>query len=343
MLAVSGFGITLEEALDLAVKKNPEIRALESEIRRFDGLERAAYAFPNPELDFESGFITTDRFGRPEGRVLYLLELSQPVPLWGVREKGRAVVREEREAFLREVEARKREILGEVYRAFYEALFRKEVVRIWEENLRTAEEVEEFVERSYDLGEATLLELLRARRERDLAEVRLRIARAELETALQDLSRLLNTEVEDVEGDLEGVRDIREVDLEDLPSVVALKRRIKAVERDIELQRALARPTLDAGFQIEDSEEGYYGLRATFRVGLPVFYRRQGEILERIALKEALKSRLEGEVLRIDTRLRSIRIRFSALLKELRRIEERVIPRAEEELKLALRSYRLKL
>ncbi len=342
MLTVSSLSLTLEEAFDLAVRKNPEIRALESEVKRFDGLEKIAYAFPNPELNFESGFITTDRFGRPEGRVLYLLEVSQPIPLWGVREKGRAVVREERKAFLSTVEARKREILGEVYRAFYEALFRKEVVRIWEENLRTAEEVEEFVRRSYDLGEVTLLELLRARRERDLAEVRLKIARAELETALQDLSRLLNTEVRVVEGNLRDIEDIRAIDLEDLPSVVAIRRRIRAVDRDIELQRTLARPTLDAGLQLQDSEEGYYGLRATLRIRLPIFYRRQGEILERLALKEALKNRLEGEILRIERKLRSVKIRFSTLLEELRKIEEKVIPRAEEELKLALKSYRLR-
>jgi outer membrane protein TolC len=337
-----GFSITLEEALRVALERNPEIKALESERGRFEGLERIAYAFPNPDLGFESGFLTTDRYGGPKGRLLYLLEFSQPIPLWGVREKGRAVVREEKRAFLSGLEAKRREILGEVYRTFHEALFRKEVVRIWRENLRTAEEVEEFVRRSYELGEVTLLELLRAKREKDLARVRLRIAEAEFKTSLQDLSRLLNLEVKDVEGDLRQIRDLRDLKVEDLPSVRALKGLIRAVEREIELQRALARPTLSAGFILEDSEEGYYGLRAALTVGLPLFYRRQGEILERTAFKEALRKRLEGEILRIEKRLRSVRIRILALKEELERLEGGVIPRAEEELNLALKSYRLR-
>lgn len=342
LVASVSFGITLEEAIELALERNPEIRAIEREAGRFEGLEIAAYAFPNPEIGFESGYIITDRYIRPEGRALYLLEFSQPIPLWGVREKRRAVVREERESFLSSAEARKREILGEVYRVFYEALFRKEAVRIWEENLRIASEVEEFVERAYELGEAALLELLRARRERDLAEVRLRIAEAELRSVLQELSRLLNTEVMNVEGDLRDIKDIRDIDLEDLPSVRAIRKAIKSVEKDIDLQRAFAKPTLRVGLLVEDSEEGYYGLRATLTVGLPLFYRRQGEILERTAIKEALREKLKGEILRIDRRLRSIRIRLSTLLKELEKIEKTVIPRAKEELNLALKSYRLR-
>ena len=342
-ITFSGYGITLEEALNIAQERNPELKALEKELESFEGREKAAYAFPNPELGFESGYITTDRYGRPKGRALYLLEFSQPIPLWGVREKGRSVVREEREAFRNLLESRKREILGEVYRLFYEALFRKEVVKIWQENLKTAKEVEEFVKRSYDLGEATQLDLLRAKRERDLAEVRLKIAEADLRSALQDLSRVINAEVKDVEGDLRDIRHIRDLNLQDLPTVRAIKKSIRAVEKTIDLERALAKPTLSAGFLVEDSEEGYYGLRATLSVGLPIFYRRQGEILERLAQKKALERRLEGEILRIRKRLRSISIRFSTLTGELDRIERIVIPRAKEELDLAIKSYMLRV
>jgi outer membrane protein TolC len=337
-----GFSITLDEALKIALERNTEIRALENERKRFEGLERIAYSFPNPELGFESGFITTDKEGKQKGRFLYLLELSQPIPLWDVREKKRAVVKESEKAFLDGLEAQRRKILGEVYRAFYESLYRKEVVSIERESLRTAEEVEGFVRRAYELGEATLLELLRAKREKDLAEVRLRVAEARLKTSLQELSKLLNFDVREVEGDIKEIRNLTDLKVEDLPSVKAFEKRIRAVSREIELQKALAKPSLSAGFVVEDSEEGYYGLRAALRVDLPFFYRRQGEILERIAFREALKKRLEGELLRIKRRIESVRIEISTLKEELDRIEKEVIPRAEEELKLALKSYKLR-
>ena len=343
MLVTWSYGITLEEAMKLALQRNPELKALEKDLDSFRGKEIAAYAFPNPEADVESGFVTTERYGRPEGRPIYLFGVSQPIPLWGVREKSRLVVREEREAFKNFLEARRREVLAEVYRLFYEALFRKEIVNIWRENLKTAKEVEEFVRRAYQLGEVTQLDLLRAKRERDLAEVRLKIAEAEFRASLRDLERVINAEVEDVEGNLREIRDIRDIELEDLPTVRAIKRRIRAVERGVDLEKALAKPTLSAGFIVEDSEEGYYGLRLSLSVGIPVFYRRQGEILEKIYQKEALKRRLEGEILRVRKRLRSIKIRLSALKRELERIENVVIPRAKEELDLAIRSYRLRV
>jgi len=340
LFAGLSFGIGIEEAMRTALEKNPQIRALEEEVKVFEGMERAAVAFPNPEVRLESGFLTNDRDGKPKGRALYLIEFNQPIPLWGVRGKSREVVLKEKEAFQSMVESQKRTILAEVYRSFYNSLYLKEVAGIWEENYETAKEVEEFVKKAYELGEVTLLELLRARREKDLARVQYRVALSRYEASLKELSRLLGVEVSDVEGELRNYPSLTEVDLESLPTVVSIKKEIERVERQINLERALAKPRLSAGFVVEDAEGDYYGLRGAVTLDLPVFYRRQGEILQNVALKRALKSRLEAELLRLKTRLESVRIRMEALEKELRKLEEEVIPRAGEELALAIKSYR---
>jgi len=250
LLAGLSFGLSLEEAMRTALEKSPVLKAMEERLRIFEGMERSASAFPNPHIGFESGFLATDKKGGASGRAVYLR----------IREKSRKVVEEERESFQKAFEARKREILAEVYRSFYTALVRKEVVEVWRESVRTAEEVEAFVKKAYELGEVTEL-----------------------------------------------------------------------------------KPTLSAGFVIEDSEEGYYGLRFSLSTTFPVFYRRQGEILQGIARREALRRELEAELLRLRTKLSSIKVRMETLRKEIERLEREIIPRAKEELDLALRSYRLRV
>jgi len=340
--AVTGFGSTIEEVMAKALRENPELKALREELGTFTGLERSLSAFPNPEVGFESGFITTDRDGKPRGRGLYLLDLSQDIPLWGVRGKGRKLARTMKKAFEWRIEQRKREILAEVYRGFYRSLFSKEILNIARENLRVAEEVLSFVRKSYELGEVTELELYRAKREKDLALAQLSIARSEYEASLKDLSGIVGTEIKTVEGDLSELRDIRDLSPEEVPSVLAIRSEIDSFNRQIDLERALAKPELSAGFVIEDSEEGYYGLRGALSLSLPLFYRRQGEIIEATSRKKAAGQQLRGEIFRIQQTLDSIKVRFRTLKETLKTLEEDTIPTAKKELELAIRSYRLR-
>ena len=339
LISSLSFGIGIEEAMRTALEKSPQIKALEEEVKVFEGRERSALAFPNPEVRVESGFLTNDEDGKPKGRALYLVEFNQPIPLWNVRGKSRNVVLKEKESFENAVEARKREILAQVYRSFYTSLYLKEVASIWEENYETAKEVERFVKKAYDLGEVTLLELLRARREKDLARVRYSVALAKYRASLKELSRFIGVEVKEVEGDLRSYPSLSELDVENLPTVLSIKKGIESIERQIELEKALARPQLSAGFVVEDADGDYYGFRGAITLDLPLFYRRQGEILQNVALRRALKRQLEAELLRVKSRLESVRIRIETLEKELRKLEKEVIPRAREELALAIKSY----
>ncbi len=340
ILTYLSFGIGVNEAIKIAIENNPRIKALEERLKTFEGLKISAGAFPNPSLRFESGFITTDKDFEPEGRILYLLEYEQPLPLWGIREKRKRVIQKEEEAFRNLIDSEKRVLAGEVYIAFYESLFRKEVVRIWEENYRVAKEVLEFVKKSYEYGEATPLELLRARREENIAKIRLQIARAEYEASLRRLSGLIAKEVKDVEGNLRELLNLKSVNPEEVPSVLSLKNRVEAFTRRLEVERALSKPQLGFGFIVEDSEEGYYGLRALISAEIPFFYRRQGEIISALSERNATKKEMEAEILRVRTALNSIKVMFDTILSQIRKLEEEVIPQAEEELELALKSYR---
>ena len=343
LLVAVCYGETIDEVIEVALKESPRIKAIEKELNVYKGLEISVSAFPNPEARLESGFVTNDKDGKPKGRIFNTLEFDQPLPLWGIREKGRRVVRKEREAFQNIVEARKREVIAEIYRMFYESLFRKEVVKVWEENLKTAKEVEEFVRKSYELGEVTPLELLRAQREKDLARIQLEIAKAKFSASLKELSALVGKEIKDVEGDLSAVARPKSIKPEEVPTVQALRKRVQALEEGIRLEKALAKPTVGVGFVVEDSEEGYYGLRGSLTVGLPIFYRRQGEILQKVVQKEVVRERISAERLLVENKIRAINLRLGVILGQLEKLEKEVLPRAKEELELAIKSYRLRV
>ena len=339
LIASLSFGMGIDEVLEKALEKSPLIKVIEEEVKVFEGMRISARAFPNPETRLESGFLTTTKDGKPEGKPLYLLEFNQPIPFWGVREKSEKVVLKEKESFENLVEARKREIIAQVYRDFYKSLYLKEIAKIWEENYKTAKEVEEFVRKSYELGEVTLLELLRAKREKQLAYIQYKVALSKYEASLKELSRLVGVQINDVEGNLRNYPSLKDINIEELPTVKSIRKKIESFERRIELEKSLAKPQVSVGFVVEESKGDYYGLRVSLTLKLPLFYRRQGEILQNSVLKSVFKKRLAAELLRIENRIHSIKIRLETLEKELKRLEDKVIPDAKEELSLAIKSY----
>jgi len=341
LLGISFGSMGIEEALKEALKNNLELKALEKKLKAFEGRELKAIAFPNPELNFESGFITTTDSRGAKGKAVYIAEYFQPIPLWGVREKKREVVLKEKEAFFHYYEQRKKELMGKVYAEFFRSLHRKEILEIKKEELRIAKELEDFVRKSYEMGTVTPLEVLRAERERKVIEMELKIAQKEYRASLKELSVLIGKDVEEVDGDFFKVGELKIFSPEISPLVESLKSKREALERGIALEKALAKPSLGLGLMLEDSEEGYYGIRVVASSEIPLFYRRKGEILEKTFLKESVGLLMEYEKRRIRESLKALQLRYEAIREELEKLEREIIPRAEEELKLAIKSYRL--
>ena len=334
------FGISLEEAIQETLRNSPKLKAWEERIKAFKGMKRSATAFPNPSFRFESGFITTDNGMGSVGKFLYLLEYNQRLPLWGVRDKRKGIVEELEKAFLYEYESEKRKLVGMVYKSFYRAVYLKSRHKLMEANYNLSRELEKFVERAYELGQASKLELLRAKRERRLAEAKLRVEKSLYFSQLKELGALIGKEVKDVEGDIGMIPQIYPLNIEELPQIKAIDHKVKALEKEIVLLKALAKPSVSGGFVIEDSEEGYYGLRASIEIELPIFYRKEGEIIEKRFRGKALIRDLEARKIELSAQVKAILERIKALKTSIQDLEREAIPEAEKELALALKGYR---
>ena len=340
LLVSLGFGINLNGAMETALENSPYLKVWKERMKRFEGLKRSASAFPNPELRFESGFFTTTNGQGSVGRFLYLLEYSQEFPLWGVRSKRRKVVQELEKAFMNLYEVEKRKLLGRVYASFYEALYFKERYALAEKNYQLSKELEEFVKKAHKVGQASSLDLLRAKRERRLAQAKLKVEKSLYLSKLKELGAILGKEISDVEGNIKSFPEIPDLNISKLPHLELLRFKVRATEEEIKLFKALSKPQVGGGFVLEDSEEGYYGIRASLSLKIPLFYRNQGEILERSAEKRALLQEIRAKEIELKATVNSARERIKALKESLSEIEEKALPEAERELALALKGYR---
>ncbi len=335
------FGITLEEGLRILEENNPELRAMKKTFESYKGLEISAKAFPNPELRFESGFFSTTRDFKPVGRLIYILELSQKIPMWSLREKRLSAAKMEKKVFLYDYLSRKNELFSELYDKFYEALYRKELLNIERENLNISKEILEFVERAYKIGERTELELLRAKRNYEEAKIRVSLAENDYERSLKEINALLNKDIKGIKGDLYILSEVKAPEIRKSPRVMRHALVQELLKRRIEVEKALSKPHPSVGFLMEDSEEGYYGFRVSLSFEIPILYRRQGEILRHMKLKEAASYEMKNEELRLSIAVSNALTLMKTLRESIRLIEDVLLPRAEKELSLALKSYRL--
>ncbi|RUM29160.1 MAG: hypothetical protein DSY42_07015 [Aquifex sp.] len=335
------YGLGFKEALEKLEELNPEIKALNRMLESYKGREISARAYPNPELRFESGFFSSTEDFKPIGRFIYTLEISQKLPLWDVRSKRIKLSVLEKETFSHEIQLRKNFIISELYTSFYEALFKKELLKIEEENLKISKEIKDFVEKAYIMGERTQLELLRARRALSQAKIKLNLLKNEYEISLKKLSSFIKEEVEDVEGNLFKIPKITSLNPEDSPKIKALLSKVRVFEKKIELEKALSKPQPSVGILMEDSDKGYYGFRVSVSFEIPLMYRRQGEILQNLELKKATEYSLEAEKLKLKAILESTLSRINVLRKNIEDLEKNLIPSAQKELQLGIKSYRL--
>jgi len=335
------YGLGFKEALEKLKERNPEIKALNRMLEAYKGREISAKAYPNPELRFESGFFSSTEDLKPGGRFIYTLEVSQRLPLWGVRSKRLKLSILEKEIFSYEVQQSINFIISELYTNFYEALFRKELLKIEEENLKISKEIKDFVENAYMMGERTQLELLRARRVLSQAKIQLDLLKNEYEISLKKLSSFIKERVEDVEGNLFNVPKTVYINLEETPRIKGLLSKVRFFEKRIDLEKALSKPQPSVGILMEDSDKGYYGFRVSLSFEMPLMYRRQGEILQNLELKKATEYSLEAEKLRLKALLEATFSKINVLRKSIEHLEKNLIPNAQKELHLGIKSYRL--
>ncbi len=152
---------TLEEVLAIALKENPELKALQAKVEAGKSRIRSSASLPDPWLGLEYDNIPkgTLKFGQAE---MKMYTFSQMIPWPGklslkskISQVGVGIIEQE-------YTAKQRKIIAQIKRSYFELYFNYKAIEVNQENSQLLEQTVKVAERKYSLGKASLMEALKA-------------------------------------------------------------------------------------------------------------------------------------------------------------------------------------
>lgn len=343
--ASSAYSITMEEAVEYALKNNPELRELRFEADAGRGqLEKAKLLLiANPEIE---GYVSKKDKSREEGEGRYTnygIKLSQEFEIAGQRGLRIAAAEKNLSKIAFEIKSKEQAFTADVKNAFARALAAKRKEELTKEVLARQEELLGFTKIKHQAGDVSGLEV-------NLAEVTLGKARrdlilAERESreaflALQGLLGMPPDPVFNVEGELtpslsslpdkEGLKRCAALQRADKKAASSEEERARAALALVQ-KEAVPNITL-SGFYDKDERRDVAGVAVS--VPLPFFDRKQAERKEAQARAEQAgirRARLETAIERNLEEAYSVLV---ASLNELSLFQREIADKSVENLNL---------
>ena len=363
LLLVWGFAgaITLEQVIELAKDRANQIRLSELDIKKAEEEIKRARASILPQVSISYNYTY---FGQdlalgttPHNRQSVVLQLNQTIFNKQVFELIKlANIQRELQSLIKEDVQRTLE--SQVKDLFYGLLYRKELVKLQEENLDYWEENYRVVSAKFSVGVVPKVELLRAQSQLEQARSQLEQARADYLRALEDFKALLK-----LEGNVEpeGTLELKGFSLKEEELLQALKEKnstlrvskkaVELAQGTVELKRAQNLPTVNgfANYQLFTGKRSPVGDTEPLKgysFGVSINYlifdgfSRKAEISE--AELDLLKQRENLMQLEYDlrARLRSTLLSINSLQTQIKAVQSS-LEFAKEGLRLSTERYRL--
>lgn len=356
LLPASGQGqeirsLTLAEALELARERNPDLLAARREREVAQGrLVKARYPNPfNPEI---GGEVTNRSRGEP-GEVGntadFAVTLSQELEVAGQRSKRIEEAERNIEKVSQQVRDAERVLTAQVKEVFYQALSRKRRLDLFGQVESLNRRLQEIAAARFQAGEVPKMEV-------NLAEIRLGqarkgtiVAERDYRNTLRALERLVGLEPK---GEVEPVgqltvqpktfqlADLVRLALEGRPDLRASTEELRRIDAESALTRRLIvpNPTLSFVYREEERRDRIAG--AVVSIPLPVFDRKQAELLQLAGRKDQAGYERQSVELRVRQEVGDALRAYDAAKAEVAVFETAVLERATENFQLMETAYR---
>jgi outer membrane protein, heavy metal efflux system len=278
--------LTLPQALALALTRNPELAAFSEEARAREAATLQVGLLPNPALNISAENLANSHLKGFDGPTV-TLQFSQLIELGGKRTRRVRLADLERDLASWDYEAKRLDVLTDTRKALVQVLAAQERLRLAQELLALAEQVQRSAAERVHAGKVSPLEETKAGVATATARLQLTAAQSELQAARVALAALWGTAAprfERVEGEIETVTAIPSPeDMEGLiaqnPDVARWGTEIEQRQAALALARSHRMPdlTVSAGVR-EYADTGDTALVAGIAVPLPLFDRNQGTI-----------------------------------------------------------------
>jgi outer membrane protein, heavy metal efflux system len=334
--------LTLQDALSIARARAAQVLAATGRVE-----EARARLFPagrrfrdNPVVELGGGRRQAERTFTD-----YELAVSQgfePGARRRARVAGAQAAVEAAEAGLEDT---RRVYLGEAVSAFFRTVAAQERSRLSAETVRLTADLLKTIERRYEMGEITALDLNRARIAAARAQAEQSAAEGERLGRTGDLRALLGLDPGEGLSLTGALRELPAYELETLLARTAERADLQALAaetREAEAQallgEALARPdfALRTGYQ---REEGADVVSAGVAISLPLFQRGQEEIAVGRARAASLRTQLEARKRAGQAEVRAAFEAYRRRVQAVEELERTALPAIEDNQALAQRSF----
>ncbi len=343
--------LTLPEALALARDHNPDILAARQELEIARGrLVKAHYPSQfNPALGSEVTDRSRGESGEHGDSVDFSFSLSQEIEIAGQR--GKRIDEAERNLTVvtQRVRDRERLILAQVKESFYRALSQRRRFALFRQVEDLNRRLRDVAATRFQAGEISKLEV-------NLAEIQLGQARKDVLTAerdyrntLRELERLVGQEPRgtvELTGQFAATpqtfdsQTLTRLALDNRPDLQAAGAEIGRIEAEMALTRRLIVPNPTVSFVYREEEKRDRIAGAEIRYPLPVFDRKQAELLQLAGRKGQAGYERQSVELQIRQEVGDALRAYDTAKAEVEVFEQAVLERATENFQLIETAYR---
>ena len=343
-------GLTLDEAVRIALSTNPELRGSRAGVNAAKGRAVQAGLWANPELEFTVEEWRVRGSGSGFSNAKQLIGVAQTTPFPGKKPLDRRIGAAAVRVSSAELAVRRLQLVRDVKIAFYQVLAAERLTDVERELVKVAEASATTARKRVEAGAAPDQEQLRADIPLDQARSELAGFESDLAIARQTLAALLGRPdlmTTEVSGMLSETADLSLLDrgpeqwLAAHPSVLSAR---SSVDRaGLEWRRAKLEPYPDVTFGVAGGREGSSDNSALveFRVSLPVpiIDRSKGRKQEARAnaeIAEADAAAVEQALLR---EWHGASQRFRTAAEQVTNYRERILPKVNEALRLVTAGF----
>lgn len=340
--------ISLEEAIRIAIEKNPGLQSTRDQVDAAVGALRQSKLYPNPVLELLAEEIPTNEVGLNQSQ--NLVAVTQPIITGGKRGLGIKVSEKAKEKDEFERDAVLLNVMTDTKKAFYKVIGDQEGLAIARETEKIAKGIYDSEKIRFESGEVAVTNVLRAEVELSKARNLVFDAEGNLQNSLKELQTVMGIPEDAIAG-VTGrlltkpvTLSLNELELKmnnNQPFLKASKKNIEIAETQLLLEKRQVIPDINvsAGYK-RLSSENIDTVQLGVEIPAPFFNRNQGNIQKGKALSRKAKS----ENLSVyNDMLFQLRRNFNSYNVELKRVIEykgRILPKAEESLTLITRGYK---
>ncbi|MXS82793.1 TolC family protein [Nitrosomonas oligotropha] len=353
--------LTLRDAVNLALLRNPELASFAKEMRALEGATLQAGLFRNPELSVNvenpgniqklSGDINSqDSVSQEVVQQLTTIRLGQLIELGGKRAARVGAARLNEELAARDYESRRVEIIARVANVFTEVLAGQERLKLAEETRQLAQNVVDTVVLRVQAGKVPPIEETRAKVGLSTARIEFEQAQRDLISARKRLALLWDSATPQFAkalGILEtsiAPPDFQMLQDRVLENPMAL-RAVKNIEHrkallEVEQTRRIPNLTLSAG-AVHHAQLGGTTAVAGVMIPLPLFDRNQGNLKEAYQRVDKAVDEQVATDIRLRTELAQSYEMMSAVWNEINILRDEILPGARSAFNVMRRGYEL--